>query len=105
MQLSSLEKTKDLARDVTYYQDKLQEASDQLKANTAHNHELVKAVADTFLVDDQGQPVDGLVYWYNGVAVVRLVELRFIGVIPVQTLDRKTIEAKINGEAEAIKEE
>lgn len=44
--------------------------------------EIVAEIADKFLVDDQGQPKNGGIYWYNSQAVVRIGEI--VTLIPLE---------------------
>lgn len=60
---------------------------------------MVRDVADRFLTDEAGNPVDGAVYWYRGQAIVRVGTLTRI--IPVQTMDGEKLFGSPEAEAEA----
>jgi hypothetical protein len=62
--------------------------------------QVIVDAANRFLVDEQGRPTDGALYWYNRQAIVRLGAR--IEVIPIQTMDEKKIFANGDGDAQEV---
>ena len=66
----------------------------ELEELAPQNQKMIEQIADVFLVDATGQPVDGLIYWYNNIGVLRHGFI--VTTVPVQTMNEKEIAARLN---------
>lgn len=83
----------DLQEDIEELEGKLTRSRQEVTTLKQEVGQVVQAAADRFLVDEQGQPVNGALYWYNRRAIVRLGGL--VEIVPVQTMDEKKIFAPV----------
>jgi hypothetical protein len=61
-----------LAEQVEYHREQLARAEAELTDLEPTLEEIITEVADRLLVDEEGQPVNGGIYWYSGQAIIRI---------------------------------
>lgn len=79
----------DVREDVARLEERLAEKRTEAKKLEQDVAEMIQAAADRHLVDDNGQPVDGAVYWYRRLALVRLGTV--VRIIPLKAMDGKEV--------------
>ncbi|MBE7473169.1 MAG: hypothetical protein DPW09_33340 [Anaerolineae bacterium] len=88
--------------DLSYHQRELDEAQTQVRTLEPEVNRLVHEVADRLIVDEQGQPIDGGIYWFSHMAIVRVGSI--VSLIPMQTLDEEKVFSAPQAEKEAVPE-
>jgi hypothetical protein len=95
-----INKMTDLQENIDAWYRRIDEATQEITEVRQQVEQMVQAAADRFLVNEQGQPVDGALYWWRQMAIVRLGTR--LELIPLQTMDAEKIWPNGNGvEAEA----
>lgn len=70
-------------------QDDLRKHQEEAQALRVEVDEAIREAAARFLVDKQGEPADGVLYWYSRRAIVRLGTL--VAIVPVLTMNDEKI--------------
>ena len=63
----------------------------------------INAAADTFLLDENEQPIDGVLYFYNGQCIVRVAGATML--LPIITISGDKIKARLSGNGSQPTEE
>jgi hypothetical protein len=79
----------DLQEDIDTWYKRIDEATREITEVRQQVEQMVQAAANRFLVNEQGQPVDGALYWWRQMAIVRLGTR--LELIPLQTMDEEKI--------------
>ncbi len=69
---SVFDQLKQAKRDTNYHEEELRKAGQELVDVTSQVRYLAQTAAKRLLVDDQGNPVDGVIHFYSDQAIVRL---------------------------------
>ncbi len=80
-----LETRRDMARN----RAELAELEQQLADLQPQADQLIREAAERWLVDAQGNPIDKGVYWWSGLALVRVNGI--VTLIPVETMDEEKV--------------
>lgn len=75
--------------DLSYHQRELAQAQAQVKALEPQVNQMIHEAADRLIVDENGQPTDGGVYWFSHLALVRVGGI--VALIPMETMDEEKV--------------
>jgi hypothetical protein len=86
---SKISQLLDLEEDISELQARLDGCYQQAAELRDEVQQAVVEAANRFLVNEQGQPVDGGLYWWRQRAIVRVSGM--VKIIPLQTMDEEKI--------------
>jgi hypothetical protein len=84
-----------LEEEVNRWHDQLDQITQEMTEIREKIRVMVEEAAERHLVDEAGQPQDGVLYWYTGFAVVRMGTR--LELMKVKPLDEKEIWPATNG--------
>ena len=98
---NKIKKATDLMESIAANEKTLADLKAQLDQLKPQVDSAIEQIAAKFLTDDQGQPRDGVVYWYRYQGLVRHGD--FLGILPLTTTDLDKFEFS-NGAAPVAEE-